>query len=150
MFDRFAQHEGGSIAVETALVMSFVVVPLLLGLWDVAQIGLGQSQVQEALQDAITYVAAGNAGNTAGITSAAQSAYGNAISVSASAVCYCVKTTSVAMPTAVSCSSGSCSSGGDFEQFMSITTSKTVPIPFAVPYLGDSVTVTSTAMVRTG
>jgi Flp pilus assembly protein TadG len=149
VFDRFAENERGSIAVEAALVMSFVVVPLLLGLWDVAQIGLGQSQVQEALQDAITYVAAGNSSNTAGVAAAAQSAYGNAISVSASAVCYCVKTTSVAMPTAVSCSS-SCSSGGDFEQFMSITTSKTVPIPFAVPYLGDSVTVTSTAMVRTG
>ena len=101
MFDRFAENERGSIAVEAALVMSFVVVPLLLGLWDVAQIGLGQSQVQEALQDAITYVAAGNSSNTAGVAAAAQSAYGNAISVSASAVCYCVKTTSVAMPTAV-------------------------------------------------
>jgi Flp pilus assembly protein TadG len=149
VFDRLAKNENGSIAVEAALVMSFVVVPLLLGLWDVAQIGLGQAQVQEALQDAITYVAAGNSSNTAGITAAAQSAYGNAISISASAVCYCAKTTSVAMPTAVSCSSGSCSSGGDFEQFLSITTSKTVLIPFAVPYLGDSVTVTSTAMVRT-
>jgi Flp pilus assembly protein TadG len=149
MFDRLAKDKSGSIAVETALVMSFVIVPILLGLWDVAQIGLGQTQVQEALQDAITYVAAGNSSNTSGITSAAQSAYGTSISVSASAVCYCVSTSSVTMPTAVSCTGSTCSSGGDFEQFMTITTSKTVAIPFTVPYLGSSVTVTSTATVRT-
>jgi Flp pilus assembly protein TadG len=150
MLERFAKNETGSMAVETALVMSFVLVPMVLGLWDVAQIGLGQTQVQEALQDAVTYVAAGNSSNTSGIISAAQSAYGTSIQVSANAVCYCVQTGSVAMPTSVSCSSGSCSSGGNFEQFMNITTSKTVAIPFAVPYLGNSVTVTSTATVRTG
>jgi Flp pilus assembly protein TadG len=150
MLERFAKNEIGSMAVETALVMSFVLVPMLLGLWDVAQIGLGQTQVQEALQDAVTYVAAGNSSNTSGITSAAQSAYGTSIQVSASAVCYCVQTGSVAMPTSVSCGSGSCSSGGNFEQFMNITTSKAVAIPFPVPYLGSSVTVTSTATVRTG
>jgi Flp pilus assembly protein TadG len=76
MLERFAKNETGSMAVETALVMSFVLVPMVLGLWDVAQIGLGQTQVQEALQDAVTYVAAGNSSNTSGIISAAQSAYG--------------------------------------------------------------------------
>jgi Flp pilus assembly protein TadG len=150
MFDRFAKNETGSIAVETALVLCFVLVPMLLGLWDVAQIGLGQTQVQEALQDAVTYVAAGNASNTAGVTGAAQSAYGTSIQVSAGAVCYCVQTSSVAMPTSVSCSTASCSNGGNFEQFMTITTSKAVTIPFPVPYLGGSVTVTSSATVRTG
>ena len=33
---------------------------------------------------------------------------------------------------------------------MSITVSKTVSIPFTVPYLGNSVTVSSTGKVRTG
>ena len=88
---RFSRSEDGNISVELALVLSFVFVPMLLGIWDVAQIGFGQAQVQEALQDAVTYVAAGNTGSS-GVTSAAQSAYGNSISVSTSTVCYCVKT----------------------------------------------------------
>jgi Flp pilus assembly protein TadG len=149
MLRRIAKAEDGSISVEAALVTSFVLVPMLLGLWDVAQIGLGQAQVQEALQDAVTYVAAGNASNSSGITAAAQSAYGSSISVSTSTACYCVQTgtSSPTNPTSVSCT-GSCS--GDLEQFMSIKVSKTVNVPFAVRYLPSSVTVSSTGQVRTG
>lgn len=151
MLQRLARAQDGSISVETALVMSFIFVPMLLGLWDVAQIAFGQAQVQEALQDAVTYVAAGNAGNASGITAAAQSAYGNSISVSTSTVCYCVPTgtTNPTAPSTATCGSG-CSSGNDPEQFMSITVSKTVSIPFTVPYLGNSVTVKSVGKVRTG
>jgi hypothetical protein len=146
---RISKAEDGSVSVEAALVMSFILVPALLGLWDVAQIGFGQAQVQEALQDAITYVAAGNASNSSGITAAARSAYGTSITVSTSTACYCVQTgtSSPTAPTSVTCG-GSCS--GDLEQFMSITAGKTVTIPFTVPYLGSSVTVTSTGQVRTG
>jgi Flp pilus assembly protein TadG len=151
MRQRFSRAEEGSVSIEMALVMSFVLVPMLLGLWDVAQIGFGQAQVQEALQDAATYVAAGNASNSSGITSAAQAAYGSSISVSTSTVCYCVQTgtTGPTAPASEACS-GSCGSGNDFEQFMNITVSKTVSIPFTVPYLGKSVTVTSSGQVRTG
>jgi Flp pilus assembly protein TadG len=151
MRGRFSTAREGSVSVEMALVMTFVLVPMLLGLWDVAQIGFGQAQVQEALQDATTYVAAGNASNSSGITSAAQAAYGTSINVSMSTVCYCVQTStsSPTTPTSEACS-GSCGSGNDFEQFMNITISKTVAIPFTVPYLGKSVTVTSSGQVRTG
>lgn len=150
MLRRFSQSEDGNISVEFALLLSFIFVPMLLGIWDVAQIGFGQAQVQEALQDAVTYVAAGNTGSS-GVTSAAQSAYGTSMSVSTSTVCYCVKTgtTTPTTPTTATCGS-SCSSGNDYEQFMSITVSKTVSIPFTVPYLGNSVTVSSTGKVRTG
>ncbi len=116
-----------------------------------AQIGFGQAQVQEALQAAVTYVAAGNSSNIAGIKSAAQTAYGTAINVSTSTVCYCVSTTtsSLTAPSTIACTS-SCGSGNDFEQFMTITVNKSVTIPFTVPYLGSSVTVTSSGSVRTG
>lgn len=150
MLRRISKAKEGSISVEAALVLSFIFVPLLLGLWDVAQIGFGQAQVQEALQDAVTYVAAGNTGNS-GITSAAQAAYGSSMSVSTATACYCVQT-STSSPTApgsVSCGS-SCSSGDDYEQFMNITVSKTISLPFTVPYLGKSVTVSSKGQVRTG
>ena len=150
MLRRFSRSEDGDISVEFALLLSFVFVPMLLGIWDVAQIGFGQAQVQELLQDAVTYVAAGNTGSS-GVTTAAQSAYGSSMSVSTSTVCYCVKTgtTTPTAPTTATCGS-SCTSGNDYEQFMSITVSKTVSIPFTVPYLGKSVTVSSTGKVRTG
>lgn len=150
MMHRFTRAKDGSVSVELALVASFLFVPLLLGVWDVAQIAFGQAQVQEALQDAVTYVAAGNTG-TSGITAAAQAAYGSSISVSTSTVCYCVQTgtTNPTAPSSATCG-GSCSSGNDLEQFMSITVSKSVSIPFTVPYLGSSVTVSSVGKVRTG
>ncbi len=149
MLRRISRAEEASVSVEAALVTGFLLVPMLLGLWDVARIGVGQAQVQEALQDAITYVAAGNASNSSGITAAAQSAYGTSIGVSTSTACYCVQTgtSSPTNPTSVSCT-GSCS--GDLEQFMSITVSKTVSVPFVVRYLPSSVTVSSTGLVRTG
>jgi Flp pilus assembly protein TadG len=145
------QDEKGAIAVETSLVTSLILVPMLLGIWDIAQVGFGQAQVQEALQAAVTYVAAGNSGNAAGITSAAQTVYGTSMNVSTNTVCYCVSTTSSSLttPSTVSCTS-SCGSGNDFEQFMTISVSKSVTIPFSVPYLGSSVTVKSSGSVRTG
>ncbi|HEY1735602.1 MAG TPA: TadE/TadG family type IV pilus assembly protein [Methylovirgula sp.] len=150
MLRRFSRSQEGNISVEFAFLLSFVFVPMLLGIWDVAQIGFGQEQVQEALQDTVTYVAAGNTGST-GITSAAQAAYGTSISVNTSTVCYCVKTTTTTptTPSTATCGS-SCSSGYDYEQFMNITVSKTVTIPFTVPYLGNSLTVSSNGKVRTG
>ena len=77
MLRRIARAEEGSVSIEAALVVSFVLLPVLLGLWDVAQIGFGQAQVQEALQDAVTYVAAGNSSNSSGIAAAARAAYGS-------------------------------------------------------------------------
>lgn len=147
----FLRSRSGSISVETALVISFIYVPILLGMWDVAQIGFGQAQVQEALQDALTYVAAGNSSNQSGIVSAAQSAYGTSISVSTSTVCYCVSTTSTSptAPTSVSCTA-SCANGNDLEQFMNITVSKTVTVPFPLPYLGRTIPVQSAGKIRVG
>lgn len=141
----------GVVAVETALVAGFILVPLLLGLWDLGQVALGKAQLEEALQDTITYVAAGNSGNASGITSAAQAAYGTSISVSTSTACYCVLTNSSTptAPTSAACGS-TCSNSGDLEQFMNITVTKTVTIPVPVPYFGSSVTLSSSGQVRTG
>jgi Flp pilus assembly protein TadG len=138
------------VAVETALVASLILVPLLLGLWDLSQVTTAKVKVEQALQDAITYVAAGNTGSS-GIASAAQAAYGSSIQVSSSTVCYCVGTGSSGVPSAVSCAS-SCGSGYDFEQFTQITTSLSVaiPVPVRTLGLGSTLTVTATGSVRTG
>ena len=139
----------GVIAVETALVASFILIPCFLGLWDVGQIALGKAQLDEALADTLTYVAAGNAGNSAGITKAAQASYGTAITVATSAVCYCDNTaaTSPTAPSSVSCA-GTCSSG-QFEQFLSVTVSQSVTLLFSLPYLSSPRTLNATGQVRT-
>jgi Flp pilus assembly protein TadG len=139
----------GVVAVETALVASFILIPCFLGLWDVAQIALGKAQLDEALADTLTYVAAGNAGNSAGITKAAQASYGTAITVVTSAVCYCDNTaaTSPTLPSSVSCT-GSCTSA-QFEQFLSVTVSQNVTLLFSLPYLTSPRTYTATGQVRT-
>jgi Flp pilus assembly protein TadG len=139
----------GVIAVETALIASFILIPCFLGLWDVGQIALGKARLDEALADTLTYVAAGNAGNSAGITAAAQASYGTTITVSTSAVCYCNNTaaTSPTAPSSISCT-GSCSSG-QFEQFLSVTVNQSVTLVFSLPYLPSPRTLTATGQVRT-
>jgi Flp pilus assembly protein TadG len=150
MFGRFLKSNHGVIAVETALMIGFVLAPMMLGLWDAATIAIRKGEVDEALQAVITYVAAGNASNSSGIVAASQAAYGSNINVSTSTACYCVSTSaSPTIPTVVSCT-GSCANGADLEQFMNISVTSTVAMPVSVPYLGSTVTVTSSAQVRTG
>jgi Flp pilus assembly protein TadG len=151
---RLLAASDGVVAIETALVLSLFLVPLLLGIIDVSQIALGKAKVDEALQDAMTYVmSAGSASTNAAITSAAQAANGSGITVSTSTVCYCVSTGS-SLPTAPSTATcgHSCSSGFVLQQFMSIAVSNRVTIPFPVPFINltSPMTVTSTGQVRTG
>jgi Flp pilus assembly protein TadG len=147
---RLMRARDGAVAVETALVSSLLLIPLLLGLWDVAQVAMAQAKLDEALQDAITFVAATGSTSSSSITTAGQAAYGSSISVSSSEACYCVQTstTTPTAPTSISCT-GTCSSG-TMEQFMSITVSTTVTIPFPVPYLGSTVSLSSTGNAQIG
>jgi Flp pilus assembly protein TadG len=143
----------GVVSVETALIMSLILLPMLLGLADLAQLAQGKAKVDEALQDALTYISAGNSGNSAGITTAAQAAYGSGISVATSTVCYCVSettTTQPTMPTTVACT-GSCSSSV-LLKFMTVTVSNSINILFPISYMNLSSprTVSVTGMIRTG
>jgi len=144
----------GSVAVETALVVAVFLVPMMLCLWDFARIYQGQAHVDEALQDAMTYVMnSGSNASSSGARTAAQAANGSSISVSTSTACYCVSTSTTVptMPTSVSCSS-SCTGSTVLQQFMSIVTTDQVTIPFPVSWikLTSPLTVTSTGSVRTG
>jgi Flp pilus assembly protein TadG len=127
----------GNVAVETALVLSLLLVPMLLCLWDFATVYQARADAEEALQDAITYVMnAGATATNAGITSAAQAANGSTVSVSTSTVCYCVSnsTTVPTMPTSVSCT-GSCTGSTVLQQFMKVVTTNNVTVPFPVSWL---------------
>jgi Flp pilus assembly protein TadG len=118
--------------------------------WDLAEIAMAKAQIEEGLQDAVTYIAAGNT-DSAGITAAAQNAYGKSTTVSTSTVCYCVPTgtTTPTAPTSVACG-GSCGSGNALQTFMSVTVSASVTLPVPLPYLSSPAPVASTGQVRTG
>ncbi len=154
MLHRLLVAADGAVAVEAALVLSLFLLPMLLCLWDFAQLYEAQANVDEALQDTVTYVMSigGNA-TAAGATSAAQAANGSGITVSTSAVCYCVSTSSTVptMPTSVSCT-GSCTGSTVLQKFMKAVVANSVPIPFPVPWINftSPYTVTATAYVRTG
>jgi Flp pilus assembly protein TadG len=144
----------GAVAVEAALVLSLFLVPMLLCLWDFSQLYEGQANVDEALQDTVTYVmGTGSNATTAGATSAAQAANGSSITVSNSMVCYCVSTSTTVptMPASVSCT-GSCTGSSVLQRFMKIVTTNSVTIPFPVSWINltSPHTVTATAYVRTG
>jgi Flp pilus assembly protein TadG len=141
----------GAVAVELALVLSLFLAPTFLFLWDFASVYQGKANVEEALQDATTYVInSGSSATTAGATSAAQAANGSSISVSTSTSCYCVSTSTTVptMPTSVSCS-GSCTGSAVLQHFMKIVTTNSVTIPFPVSWLTSPYTVTATGYVRT-
>ncbi len=141
----------GVAAVETAIVVSLVLLPLLAGVADIGIMAQQRDKLDEALQDAITYVSAGNTGS-AGVTTAAQAAYGTSIAVSTGTFCYCVATgtTTPTAPTTVNCS-GSCASGDVLETFMKITvsTAATLPVPLPALNLPSPVTLTTSGYIRT-
>jgi Flp pilus assembly protein TadG len=152
--DRLLAGNDGAVAVEAALVLSVLLAPMLLCLWDFSQLYQGQANVDEALQDTVTYVmSTGSNATAAGAISAAQAANGNGITVSTSTVCYCVSTSTSAptMPTSVSCTS-SCTGSSVFQKFMKVVATNSVMIPFPVPWikLTSPYTMTATAYVRTG
>ena len=153
-FRRLLRAIDGAVAVETALIFSLFLAPTLLALWDFATVYQGQSKVEEALQNAVTYVTnAGRNATTSGVQTAAQAASGTSISVSTTTSCYCVSTSSSSptVPTSVSCT-GSCSGSNVLQQFMTITTTDSITIPFPVSWisLSSPYTVTATGSVRTG
>jgi Flp pilus assembly protein TadG len=105
-FHRLVAATDGAVAVEAALVLSLFLAPMLLCLWDFSQLYEGQANVDEALQDTVTYVmSTGSKATALGATSAAQAANGSSITLSTSTACYCVSTSTTlpTMPTSVSC-----------------------------------------------
>ncbi len=127
---------------------------MLLCLWDFSQLYQGQANLDEALQDTVTYVmSTGSNATAAGALSAAQAANGNSITVATSTVCYCVATSTTVptMPTSVGCAS-SCTGSSVLQKFMKVAATKSVTIPFPVPWINltSPYTLTATAYVRTG
>jgi hypothetical protein len=106
--------------------------------------------LDRALQAAVLYVANNPTGFTsAGISTAANTAYGSGatLSVASSTACKCVSSGYNPVST-VSCA-GSCSSGQTVASYVTITASASFTLPVSIPTLASPLAASVSGTVRT-
>lgn len=141
----------GSVAVEAALALGIVLVPLLLALSD---LGLGlsvQMRLEWANQAALFYAWGNSGASIASIQSAASAGYGvsdSSFSATASEACYCITPTGTRLSgTAVACT-GSCASGEQVATWLTVQSSTSVALPVPLPGYGSSLALSSASTAR--
>ncbi len=156
VMSRLLSQDCGSISVEAALVISLILLPLLLGLWDYTTVLSVQARLDEALNAAIEYADASgaNATNTAGISQAATSAYGStspSMAISGPTLSYYC----IAVSPAGTRASGTdaeagadCGSGEVLATYATLSLATTVPLPVSAPGLGSTFALSDNATVR--
>ncbi len=146
-----ARDRGGVAAVEAALALGLVLIPLCLALVDYGMALADAMRLDRALQAAAFYVWSNPSGFTAaGITSAGTAGFGTAtpaVSVTSSSACFCVSS-GYSKGASVSCT-GSCSGGGAVGSYVTITASHTFTLPVRVPHLASSLALSISGTIRT-
>lgn len=161
---RFRRHEGGSIAVEFALVSIFFMLPLLAGGGDFLLILLSRSQLNTALQ-ALYYYAETNPGsatdttyltdiinsmNTASVTQLSMPAELASGAANPSYSYYCFTSSSTAPSfTGPYTSASSCGTGTTTQTFVNYKLSATTHLPVPLPGSGSSYTLSVTGSIQT-
>jgi Flp pilus assembly protein TadG len=151
--------EGGSIALETALVMTFFLVPLVLGMTDLGLVFMTRAQLDQGLQAALFYAWYNNPTvvTNANVQAAAIAGVGQTSQTPTATVTqtnYCV--TSPTGSNANGTPTGStratyataCTGSTIPATYMTVTVSVTLTLPVTVPYLANPVTLTSTGTAR--
>jgi Flp pilus assembly protein TadG len=142
----------GSVTVESALVFTFVLMPMM-----VLGIGFGLaltawSQVN-LVEQSVMYMVWNNpaTATAAQISSFVQASYGAAkpaVTVNASTACYCIAPTGTRTAgTSVSCS-GSCSNGQVLATYLQVTVAATQVLPMSVPLLDNPFVASASGTVR--
>jgi hypothetical protein len=146
------------VSLETGLVLSVIVVPMLLGAWDLGLVLRAQARLDAGLHGAILYAwanANGNAGLSAGPLQVAVSGGANGLSVAISLPtysCECVNahgaTTNTLLGLCLGLGINLCPTGQQTAQYVSLSLSTQVELPVSVPYLSNPITLTDNATVR--
>jgi len=140
----------GSVSVETALVVAYVLAPLCMGAIDVGMIMTTQARLDRALQAAAQYAwNIGGSATAANIQSAAQTGYGGgtpALTASAALACYCVTATATS-PTAVACT-GSCTSPKVLATYVTLTATTALSLPVPTPIFQSPMTLSASGTFR--
>lgn len=138
------------------MVISLLLLPLLLGLWDYSVVLSVQARLDTALHAAMDYALAtdANATDVSGIAQAANAAYGTtgpAPTIATPTVSYyCVSTDPAGtMATGAAASAGaSCGSNQTLATYVTLSLAATVSLPLAIPGLGDTFPLGDNATVR--
>lgn len=153
---KLASESRGSVSVEAALVISLVLIPLLLGIWDYASILAVQARLDEALNAAVEYAdsSPANATNKTAIANAATTAYGNATPSLAltgptlSYYCIAVSPAGTKASGTAAIVNTNCGSGEVLATYATLSLAATVALPVAAPGLGATYPLAETATVR--
>lgn len=146
----FRRDKRGSVALEAALMISLVLVPLTLAVVGAGQIIATQMRLDRALHAAMLFAWATPAATKTAVEAAALAGYGAGnppLTASAPIECFCMLATSTRQSgTAASCS-GTCLTG--FVMGVYVTPTLTATVDVTVPWLtGISKLRTSTGTTR--
>jgi hypothetical protein len=141
----------GSVAVEAALALGLVLVPLLLALSDLGLALSVQMRLERANQAALFYAWGTSGASVASIKSAASAGYGisdPSFAAAASEACYCISPTGTRLSgTAVACTA-SCASGQQIATWLTVAASASVALPVPLPGYGSSIALSSGSTAR--
>lgn len=141
----------GVASVETAIVVSVMLIPLCLGALDKAAAEAVAARLDRSLQNALFYIWANPTSFTnSGVQSAVSAAYGSAApSVTATATQSCSCVSNGYNPVSpVSCAA-TCPSGQTIASYATIVASTTYAVPATLPGISPTVSLSVTGTVRT-
>lgn len=147
-----ARNRRGVVSLEAALIFCVVLTPLLLGAMSYGEAFMAWTRMNRVEQSLLFYVwqNPANATNTT-VSNFVTNNYSTmtpAMSASASTACYCITPTGSRLTgTSVSCS-GTCTSGQQVAEYVSITVSTSLTLPATVPGLANPLSLSSTGTVR--
>jgi len=142
----------GSVAVEAALAIVFVLTPLCFGAADLGLTFATQARLDQAMEAAILF-AWGNAtsASPSAIQTVAQSAYGTAAPSLAMTTpvlaCYCL-TIANGQETQTASACGATCASGQMATYLALSLSASLTLPMPLPALPSPITLTSAGMVR--
>ncbi|MBU6498791.1 MAG: pilus assembly protein [Rhodospirillales bacterium] len=148
------QARRGAVAVETALVLLLVLLPLFAAGWDFAVVLTLQSRLDAALAGGlfVAYTGGANASSTTGVTNAAASAYGAAtpsLATNAASLGYACIAPTGTRPSALSATvPASCPSGQSVATYLTVTVGASASLPLPIPVLAGTVPLARSGVVR--
>ncbi len=148
---RLLADRRGAIAIEAAIVLALVFVPVTFGLFDLGTALTARLRVDRALQAGLFAAWGVTGASAAQLTQAAIAGAGSgahSVAATASFACYCLPpTATLAAGTAVACT-GTCSGGQVLGEWVSLTTSASVGLPFPLPGTPTTVLISSSGTSR--
>ena len=148
---RRLRGRGGFAATEAALAIGLVLIPLSLAVMAYGAVLAADVRLDRALQAAVFYVWNNPTGFTStGIQNAATAGYGTAsptLTVTSSTACSCVSNGYNPVST-VSCT-GTCPSGQQVADYLTITASASFTLPVTLSYLASPLPRSLSGTIRT-